>query len=178
MASIIEDPINAVELMLRVSVHPLWEFFVLPAVLGAASHSLFKYMDDWQYVTKDNFSICHTLTLMVVRIEELLQLTKDGAMSLLKAPTSTPEARAARFLWYFSEKLSKMNAVLENCPDEKPASKAEMQSVDETTAQILLDMQLRHPAFCRDYHRFVLVTGAKGFHVDTVSGRTEYITST
>lgn len=169
--SIVEDPINAVELMRRVQIHPLWEFFVRPAVLGAAAHTIFKYMDDWQYVIY-LFSLYVSLKGLV-RIEELLELMNDGAMSLLKAPTSTPEARAARFVWYFSEKLSKMHAVLENCPDERPASKAEMDSVDETTAQELLNLQLQHPGFCQDCHRFVLVTGAKGLNIDTVREHTE-----
>lgn len=166
-----EDPINAVELMRRVQAHPLWEFFVHPAVLGAAAHTIFKYMDDWQYVIY-LFSLYVSLTGLI-RIEELVGLVNDGAMSLLKAPTSTPEARAARFVWYFGEKLSKMHTVLEKCPDERPASKAEMDSVDETTAQNLLNLQLQHPGFCRDYRRFVLVTGAKGLNIDTVSEPTE-----
>ncbi|KZP22660.1 hypothetical protein FIBSPDRAFT_859420 [Athelia psychrophila] len=71
-----------------------------------------------------------------------------------------------------------MNTVLENCPDEKPASKTEIHSIDVITAQELLQMQLQHPGFCRDYRRFVLVTGAKGLNIDTVSEHTECDVST
>ncbi|KAF7977054.1 hypothetical protein HWV62_4832 [Athelia sp. TMB] len=138
--SLIECPIDSIKLMRRVQVHPCWEFYVRPATLIAAAHTLDKLI-----------------------IDDIARLIVDGAMSLLRAQTSAPEEplRIARFKWFYgSERFSSTKTTLEACRSKMSPS-SDIDVVDGDTARRLLAMRLE-PEFCHDYARFVLVAGKSG----------------
>ncbi|KAF7977158.1 hypothetical protein HWV62_4581 [Athelia sp. TMB] len=152
--SLIECPIDSIKLMRRVQVHPCWEFYVRPATLIAAAHTLDKLI-----------------------IDEIARLIVDGAMSLLRAQTCAPEEplRIARFKWFYgSDKFSSTKITLEACRSNTSPSN-DMNAVDGDTARRLLAMRLE-PEFCHDYTRFVLVTGQSGINIEA-SGQIEVATA-
>ena len=88
-------------------------------------------------------------------------------MSLLRAQTSALEEplRIARFKWFYgSDKFSSAKTTLKACT---ASLGTDMEVVNSDTARSLLAMQLE-PAFCRDYARFVLVTGKSGANIESV----------
>ncbi|KAF7977060.1 hypothetical protein HWV62_4844 [Athelia sp. TMB] len=146
-----ECPMDCIELMHRLQIHPSWEFYVRPATLAAAAHALDKSI-----------------------IDEIAQLIMDGAMSLLRAQTSAEEPlRIARFKWFYgADKFFSIKATLKAC---RAPLGADAEAVNADTARSLLAMQLE-PAFSRDYARFVLVTGKSGANIET-PGLTEVATA-
>lgn len=50
----------------------------------------------------------------------------------------------------------------------QPATEADIHEVNAATAQVFGNLQ-QHPGFAGQFSRFVLITGSKGLHVETVS---------
>lgn len=161
--------------MRRVQVHPCWEFYVRPATLIAAAHTLDKLMYVLNLFYPPPLLPSPQFLTEPTRIDEIARLIVDGAMSLLRAQTCAPEEplRIARFKWFYgSDKFSSTKTTLEACRSNTSPSN-DMNAVDGDTARRLLAMRLE-PEFCHDYTRFVLVTGQSGINIEAVRHPTQF----
>jgi hypothetical protein len=43
--ALLEDPIGAVQLMRQIAIHPFWDCYLLPSVIGMASRILYEGAD-------------------------------------------------------------------------------------------------------------------------------------
>ncbi|KAJ3907758.1 hypothetical protein F5879DRAFT_940068 [Lentinula edodes] len=129
----------------EVAVHPLWEVYIVPSVLGLAIKSYYGDIRIWESLD-DNFAFA-----------ELLNMLDEGVLRLTSDPTASNDR------WNLQQqelRILNHKEIVKFCVGSAPARAFEQDSVLEVNkevADVLQTLQIQ-PRFYKRYRRFVVLS--------------------
>ncbi|KAJ3814998.1 hypothetical protein F5876DRAFT_61860 [Lentinula aff. lateritia] len=142
----------------EVAMHPLWEAYIVPSVLGLAIKNYYGDIRIWDSLD-DSFAFA-----------ELLNMLDDGVIRL------TSDRKASNDCWNLQQELRILNheEIVKFCVGAAPARAIEQDSafleVNEEVADVLQTLQIQ-PRFYKRYRRFVVLS--EGFEKIPDEGSTK-----
>ncbi|KAJ3868384.1 hypothetical protein EV359DRAFT_77655 [Lentinula novae-zelandiae] len=129
----------------EVAVHPLWEVYIVPSVLGLAIKNYYGDIRIWESLD-DSFAFA-----------ELLSMLDEGVLCLTSDPTASNDC------WNLQQqelRILNHKEIVKFCVGSAPARAFEQDSVlevNEEVADVLRTLQIQ-PRFYKRYRRFVVLS--------------------